>query len=95
MKANLQALEHQLFVNGYADEKQMSELIELISQYLEATLKTTGNFNHSLRVDPVVLAHKVVEYEESAIGKIDAVAEMLQTSMWANLRQQSHYQKIQ
>jgi hypothetical protein len=29
----------------------------------------------------VVLAHKVVEYEESAIGKIDAVAEMLLTSM--------------
>ena len=81
MKANLQALEHQLFVNGYADEKQMSELIELISQYLEETLKTIGNFNHSLRVDPVVLAHKVVEYEESAIGKIDAVAEMHQTSM--------------
>lgn len=67
MKANLQALEHQLFVNGYADENQMSELIELISQYLDETLKISGSFNHSLRVDPVVLAHKV--------------AEMLQTSM--------------
>jgi hypothetical protein len=59
----------------------MSELIELISQYLDETLKISGSFNHSLRVDPVILAHKVVEYEESAIGKIDAVAEMLQTSM--------------
>lgn len=82
IRNSLHKLEDQLIANGYAEDNQMTELVDLIKQYLDASLKgawsqKTGDYvHHGMRINPEVLAHKVVEYEESAIRKIEALLDM-------------------
>lgn len=79
IKTRLHALEDQLIANGYAEDDQMTELVDLVKQYMDATLggalspKSGNHVYHGMLINPAALAHKVVEYEESAIRKIDAM----------------------